>query len=52
MKKKTIYDKNKIRRILDIDIYPAGGGKINLEKFIDTAEHIEVNEETFIILNK
>lgn len=53
MKKiKKVYDKDLIKKVLDVDIYPKGGGKIDLSKFIDTADHIEVSEETYILLSE
>lgn len=50
--KKRVYNKGEIKRILDIDIYPRGGGKIDLEKFIDTVDHIDVDERVYMIYGK
>lgn len=49
-KRKKIYNSSKIKKILDVDIYPRGGGKIDLSKFIDTVDHLEINEELYLVL--
>lgn len=42
---KKIYDKRKIRKALDIDIYPRGGGKIDLRVLADTADSVSLGSE-------
>lgn len=42
---KKIYDKRKIRKALDIDIYPRGGGKIDLRVFADTADSVSLGSD-------
>lgn len=42
---KKIYDKRKIRKALDIDIYPRGGGKIDLRVLADTADSVSLGSD-------
>lgn len=41
---KKIYNKQKIKKALEIDIYPRGGGKIDLRTLADTADHVVIND--------